>query len=322
MSEPRTDNRPLGAEQLRSMLFVPANQPSLIGKAPKYGADALILDLEDSVPLAEKDLARVSARSAVATLSAQGHRVFVRTNSCTSSLASLDLEAVVQAGLDGVVIPKMETASDVLKVAAWLEHFEIKVGLDVGSVKILPWPETAKGMANAGELAAASHRVMTVVNVAGGKLGDASMALGYRATHNGFETLYVSSHVLLANRAAGRHYPIAAGILEIRDLDAVRRQMTRLREIGYAGAAVVHPAAVSLANEIFGPTSEELAWSIRLLEAMAIARSKGLGACLYDGMMVDYAHVTAAYEILRQGKRFGMDVGPYPMLEEPQAPNS
>lgn len=300
------------AEQLRSMLFVPANQPGLIGKAHKYGADALILDLEDSVPPAEKDLARLTARSAVATLSAQGCRVFVRTNSCMSGLASLDLEALVQPGLLGVVIPKMETAADVLKVAAWLEHFEMKVGLDVGSVKILPWPETAKGMANAGELAGASPRVMTVVNVAGGKLGDASMALGYRATQDGFETLFVSSQVLLANRAAGLQYPIAAGILEIRNLDAVRSQMTRLREIGYTGAAVVHPAAVPLANEIFGPTSEEISWSVRLLEAMAAARTKGLGACLHDGMMVDHAHVATASAILRQAERFGMDVESLP----------
>lgn len=313
MSEPRPDILPKrAAEQLRSMLFVPANQPRLIGKAPNYGADALILDLEDSVPPAEKDIARVSAHSAVATLSAQGCRVFVRTNSCMSSLASLDLEAVVQAGLNGVVIPKMETADDVLKVAAWLEHFEMKAELDVGSVKILPWPETAKGMANAGKLAAASPRVMTVVNVAGGKLGDASMALGYRGTPDRFETLFVSSHVLLANKAAGLEYPIAAGILEIRDLDAVRRQMTRLREIGYAGAAVVHPAAVPLANEIFGPTSEEISWSVRLLEAMAVARSKGLGACLLDGMMVDHAHVATASAILRQAERFGVDVEALP----------
>lgn len=304
-----------GTLQLRSMLFVPANQPALIEKAPKYGADALILDLEDSVPPVEKEVARRIAQKAVKTLSDEGCRVFIRTNACTTFLANLDLEAVVQAGLVGVVIPKVENASDVLKVCAWLEHFEIKAGLDVGSMQILPWPETAKGIAAANELASASPRVMTVVNVAGGKLGDAATALGYRATDSRLETLFVSSHVLLANRAAGLHYPIAAGILEIKDTDAVERQMNQLRDIGYRGAAVIHPSAISIANRIFGPTDDEILWNIHMLEAMSVARSKGLGACLYDGMMVDGAHISAAYTMLRQAEQFGICVGPYPTFD-------
>jgi citrate lyase subunit beta / citryl-CoA lyase len=300
--------------QFRSMLFVPANQPRLMEKAPKYGADALILDLEDSVPPLEKEIARGFAQKAVKTLSDEGCRVFVRTNGCSTFLTSLDLEAIVQPGLSGVVVPKMESTSDVIKICAWLEHFEIKSGLEVGSVRILPWPETAKGISAANELAAASPRIMTVVNVAGGKLGDAAMALGYRTTPGRTETLFVSSHILLANRAAGLQYPITAGILEIRNLDAVQLQMTQLRDIGYGGAAVIHPSAVPLANKIFGPTEAEILWNIQMLEAMSIARSKGLGACLYDGMMVDGAHVSAAYTMLKQAEQFGMNVGPYPTL--------
>lgn len=217
----------------RSSLFVPGNRPDWIAKAPKYGPDALMIDLEDAVPIAEKSQARQVVREGIEGLCGRGVGVFVRLNGVDTGLTGEDVEAVVTEGLDAVAVPKLETVEEVLKVDAWLELFERKAGLPVGRIEIMVLPETARGIMDVYKLATACPRVGNILGAVGARSGDVTKAIGYKWTRSGLETLYMASHILLAARAAGIEYPIGGGSLEVGDLDLVRAQIQRGREIGF-----------------------------------------------------------------------------------------
>ena len=298
----------------RSILFVPGNRPDWMDKAPKYGPDALILDLEDAVPIAEKAEARQTVRAGIERLRERGVPIVVRVNGVNTGLTGEDVEAIVTAGLVAVAVPKLERVEEVLKVDAWIELFERKAGLPLGTVEILALPETARGIMNAYQLATACPRVGNILGGVGARSGDVTKAIGYKWTRSGLETLYLASHVLLAARAAGIEYPIGGGSLEVGDTELVRAQLQRAREIGYRGALLIHPSAVPIANEVFAPSTEEIEWNKGVLRAMAEAERAGRAAVTYDGMMIDYAHVRNALDLLHQAEAFGLDVGEYPQV--------
>ena len=295
----------------RSTMFVPGNRPDWIDKAPKYEPDALIIDLEDAVPIAEKTQARQIVRDGIERLRGRDVGVFVRLNGVDTGLTGEDVEAVVTDGLDAVAVPKLEKIEEVLKVDAWLELFERKAGLPVGKIEIMVLPETARGIMDAHKLATACPRVGNIIGGVGARSGDVTKAIGYKWTRQGLETLYMASHILLAARAAGIEYPIGGGSLEVGDLDLVRAQIQRGREVGFRGCLLIHPSAVPIANEIFAPSREEIDWNKGVMQAMADAEQAGKAAVTYDGMMIDYAHVRNALELLQQAESFGIEVGEY-----------
>ena len=299
----------------RSILFVPGNRPEWIQKAPRFGPDALIIDLEDAVPIAEKQATRGIVREGIERSHERGMPIVVRVNGLATGLTSADVEAVVSRGVVAIAVPKLEYPEELLKVDAWIELCERKAGLPVGGIEIMALPETARGILKAYELATACERVGSVIGGLGSRSGDVAQAVGYKWTRPGLETLYMASHVLMANRAAGFPYPIATGSLEVGDLELVRSQLERTREIGYRGALLIHPSAVPIANEIFAPTREEIDWNKGVLRAMADAEREGRAATTYDGMMIDYAHVRNALDLLQQAAAFGMEVGDYPHVK-------
>ena len=301
----------------RSILFVPGNRPDWIDKAPRFGPDALIIDLEDAVPVAEKLATRPIVRAGIERSRERGMPIVVRVNGLATGLTAEDVEAVVTAGVVAIAVPKLEHAEELLKVDAWIEFCERKAGLPVGGIEMMALPETARGILKAYELATACPRVGNVIGGVGSRSGDVAQAIGYKWTRSGQETLYMASHVLLANRAAGIIYPIATGSLEVGDLELVRAQLERAREIGYRGALLIHPAAVPIANEVFAPSREEIDWNKGVLRAMAAAEPEGRAATTYDGMMIDYAHVRNALDLLQQAEAFGMEVGKYPHVKAP-----
>ncbi len=299
----------------RSILFVPGNRAEWIDKAPQYGADALILDLEDAVPTDEKRQARVIVREGIARLQQRGVPVVVRVNGLNTGLTAADLEAAVTAGVVAIAIPKLERREEVLKVDAWIEWFERKAGLPERTVEIVVLPETARGIMNTYELATACPRVGNIAGGIAARSGDITKAVGYQWTRASFETLYMASHMLLAARAAGIENPLNAGSLEVRDIDLVRAQLQRAREVGFRGAFAIHPTAVPIANAIFAPSPDEIAWNKGVLCAMAAAEQAGRAAVTYDGMMIDYAHVRNALDLLQQAAGFGIAVGDYPAVK-------
>jgi citrate lyase subunit beta/citryl-CoA lyase len=299
----------------RSILFVPGNRPDWIDKAPKYEPDALILDLEDAVPNVEKVEARKTVRAGIERSQARGVPIVVRVNGINTGLTGEDVEAIVTEGLVAVAIPKLERVEEVLKVDAWIELFERKAGMPVGGVEIVVLPETARGIMDIYQLATACPRVGNIVGGVGARSGDVTKAIGYKWTRAGLETLYSASHMLLAARAAGIEYPLGGGSLEVGDTDLVRAQLQRAREIGYRGALLIHPSAVPIANEVFAPSPEEIEWNKGVLRAMAEAEQAGRAAVTYDGMMIDYAHVRNALDLLHQAEAFGIKVGEYPQVK-------
>jgi citrate lyase subunit beta / citryl-CoA lyase len=287
----------------RSMLFVPGNRPSWVDKAIASGTDAVILDLEDSVPPAEKDDARAAMRAAVQRLAAGAATpgVWVRPNAWESRLAGADLEAVVIGGLDGVLLPKVYGPEDVLRFDALLEHFEIRAGLEAGSVEIIVSLETAESMAVCEQIARASPRIASLFG-ATARDADIGRALGITWTAEGLETLYLRSRILLACRSGGLQHPICGLWQDLRDLEGLERFATANRGLGYRGQVAIHPSHIAVINRVFTPSSEELAFYRRMVAAFEAAQAAGRAAVDYEGQHIDIAHAKTAREILARAE--------------------
>ena len=293
------------AKPLRSVLFVPGNKEDWIRKAPKYGADALILDLEDSVPPQEKDAARQIVAKMIDELGAAGQTLFVRVNPLESGVTGYDLEAVASPHLYGITLPKVQSPADVVEVDILLRFFERKAGAEIGSIFIDPGLETAQGIRSAYEIATASDRV-THMGGSGGKGGDTARSIGYQWTPQGMETLFIRSKVLVDSRAAGVQFPISGGWFDIRDLDGLRAYALELKRLGYNGMSLIHPYHVPVVNEVFTPTPEEIAEWRGLVDAMERMRQTGGAAVTYGGDMVDIAHEQTARAMLRMAEQLGV----------------
>lgn len=217
---------------LRSLLYVPGNKLEWMLKAPKYGADALILDLEDSVPVAQKAASRAVIRQAIDVLAKQARpRLFGRVNSLPTGLTEADVEAVMGPGLFGVYLPKTEEPDEVSRVAGWLDQLEARLGMPAGQVFIRPMLENAKGIQSAYAIALASPRV-AYLGTGGSGHGDIARSLGYRHREAMLESLFIRSKVLLAARAADISNPIAGLYANIRDAEGLRAYAERERDLG------------------------------------------------------------------------------------------
>ena len=289
---------------IRSALFVPAHRRDWVGKAIRVSPGAAVLDIEDSVPPEFKTQAMEYLKSEIAELKAAGVGAFVRVQPLHDG-TPLELAAAVTEGLTAIVLPKARTVDDIRRLHDLLSYQEGRAGLDHGTVGILPLPETAEGMRDASALAAASSRVRGIHGALSGPVsGDFAQAFGFRATGDGIEQLYLGSKLVLDSRAAGAMYPIA-GIFgtPMDDLAATERLIRRARDPGYTGVSVMHPSHVAIANAVFRPTPEEVAYFEGLLAAFEDAEKAGLGAVKYQGAMVDYAMLPLARDIVAEAKR-------------------
>jgi citrate lyase subunit beta / citryl-CoA lyase len=294
------------AKPIRSALFVPGNREDRIRKAPRFGADALILDLEDAVAAADKPHARAIVRAAVEELGKAGQALIVRINDLESGLAWDDLDAVVCPWLYCVMIPKVAGPEEIKRVDAVLEFLERTRGIEPGSVLIDPVLETAQGMRQAYEVGIASARVAHMGGVTG-KDGDIARAIGFEWTAQGHEAFYYLSKVLLDSRAAGVAYPMGGrGWWEIGDLEGLRAEAVRTRQFGYTGMLLIHPSHVPIVNEVFTPTAAQIAHWKELIAAVEESEREGRSVATFKGTMVDTAHVKVAREMLRWAAELGV----------------
>ncbi len=289
----------------RSALFVPGNRPEWIEKAVGYGADALILDLEDSVPDREKVPARAIVKAGLIALKAKGQAASVRVNGFATGMTLDDLEGILCPELESVSLPKVETVTDMNELDALLTHLERRLGLPVGEIETPLGCETAKAMRNVYEIATSCRRVKRV-GLAAGPGGDAARAIGYQWSKEGMETLFLRSKVVLDARAAGIQYPTVSSWWNIKDLEGLRRDAQWNRQLGYRGQTVMHPSHVPIVNEVFTPTGEEIAFYQGLIQAMEEAEKKGIAAVTYKGDMVDEAMVKTAREMLEFARSIGL----------------
>ena len=293
------------ARPLRSFLYVPGNREPWLAGASRYGADALILDLEDSVPLNQKEQARRLVRKMLDALGKVGPMIFVRVNGLETELTADDLEAVVSPGLYGIVLPKVRGPQDIAETDSLLKLYESRVGLEVGTVIVSPGLETARAVREAYEIGIASPRV-AYMSPGSAKSGDLSRALGYAWTREGRETLFLRSKILLDARAAGDPFPRAGVWSEIQDLEGLNAYALEMRQLGYTGVTLIHPSHVSIANKVFTPSREEIAYWQGLVQAMEEAEKAGRAAVPYQGGMVDIAMVKTGRAILKMAQQLGL----------------
>lgn len=289
---------------IRSALFVPAHRRDWVGKAIRVSPHAVVLDIEDSVPPQFKPQAMGYLHDEIHELRDAGVGAFVRIQPLFDGTPA-EIDAAVTDGLTAIVMPKVATPDEIRRVHDLLSHAEGRSGLPLGIVGILPLPETAQGMYDAYNLAKASARVRGIHGAISGPVsGDFARAFGFRATSGGEEQLYLASKLVLDSRAAGAIYPLA-GIFGTaqNDLAAVEALIRKARDVGYTGVAVMHPSHVAIANAVYRPTAEEVAYFRGLLEAFDAAEKAGLGAVSYQGAMVDYAMLPLAKEVLAEAER-------------------
>ncbi|HSF05197.1 MAG TPA: CoA ester lyase [Methylomirabilota bacterium] len=289
----------------RSALFVPGNRPEWIAKAVSYGADTLILDLEDSVPAREKAAARETVKAGVKMLRAKGQACAVRINAFVSGLTLDDLEGVLCPELERILLPKVETAADLDQLDALLTHLERRLGIPDGQIETPLGCETAQAMRNVYEIATRCRRVKRV-SLAAGPGGDAARAVGYQWSREGMETLFLRSKIVLDARAAGIQYPTISSWWNIKDLEGLERDARWNRSLGYRGQTVMHPSHVPIVNRVFTPTADEIAFHRGLIQAMEEAERKGIAAVTYQGDMVDEAMVKTSRELLAFARAIGL----------------
>jgi len=282
---------------LRSPLFVPGNSMRMITKAATLPADAIVLDLEDSVPLPDKETARVMSRDTIRVLKSTGAYVFVRVNALTTELTAEDLAFIAVEGLDGIVLPKAETRSDIVESARMLEKAEKNRGMELGSFKIIPLVETAKGVVNAYEIASASERVVAVGFGAGDyyrDLGRSTSSLSPEQT----ELLFARSQTVIASTAAGVQALDTVFFGLLTDVDNFVKEATLAFQLGFKGKFLIHPTQIDITNDIFSPSPEEVTYASKVAAAFEEAQTKGLGAVSFEGKMIDYMTYKQAKDVV------------------------
>jgi len=280
-------------EPLRTMLSVPANRQKMIEKARDLPADAIVLDLEDSVPVAEKANARAMARDAIAGRVLGGQRVFVRINSLASGLLEQDLEAVVIPGLAGINLPKPGSADDMREVVAIIDRLETERDIDKGHVRLTPWVETARGLLSAFEIASASPRIVGIIFGA----EDFTLDTGMQRTETGDELLYPRIMVIIAARAA-EVIAIDTPYNDFRDEEGLIRETTLARQLGFQGKYVIHPSQIQPVNQAFRPSPEEVEEARKVVEAFDEAEAQGFASTSVDGKMIDTPIASRARRLL------------------------
>jgi citrate lyase subunit beta/citryl-CoA lyase len=289
----------------RSFLFAPGNVPRRVEKALTLAADAVILDLEDSVAPSDKPGARKSVAEALQQ--PRKPRGYVRVNAPSTPFCFRDLLETVHARVDGVVVPKIESAADLHAVDWILANLEREQGVAEGSIDLMPIVETAAGVQRVDRiLQARSLRpykaAWRVKRIAFGA-GDYANDVGLSPTLDEMELADARGRLVLASRAAGMENPIDSPWFHFKEADAFRRALERSRRSGFQGRLCVHPDQVAPVNEAYLPSVEEVSRAERIVAAFEAAEAKGEAAIQVDGQMIDYPIVHRARALLAEMRK-------------------
>lgn len=296
--------RPIKNRLRRSMMFLNAQNPALLKDAYIFGADSLILDLEDAVAENQKDAARFSLYHALTTIDYGNTEVLVRINGLDTPHWQEDIRVAVAGGADGIRIAKCESAKDVQMIEAVVLAAEKEFGKEEGRTLLMAALESPLGILNALEICMASDRLFGVA-IAGGDFRK-SMRVGIEK--GGIEINTARGLILLAARAAGvqcydTNYP------RIEDMECYREEVELARKMGFDGKAIINPRQIPLVHELFAPTKEEIAYSEKLLRSMNEQLGSGIGVYTVDGKMVDKPFFEEAQRIIDLAKLSGVYYG-------------
>jgi citrate lyase subunit beta/citryl-CoA lyase len=275
---------------IRSLLYVPASADRFVAKAHERGADAIILDLEDSLPADGKDAARAALATAVPAVGRAGAVVFVRVNSEPERL-DLDAEAACRAGAAGLFVPKVQSPDTLLRLAERLTPLERELGRL--ALRFVPLVEDPGAILDARAIAAASPRVLAIAT------GGEDLATAMDAEPSADMLRLPKLLVHLAAKAAGiLSFGLLRSIADYGDKDAIAASAREARALGFDGASCIHPAVVPILNDAFSPSPAALDKARRMVAAFDAAATEGRGAFVFDGQMVDLPIVDRARRLI------------------------
>jgi citrate lyase subunit beta/citryl-CoA lyase len=277
----------------RSLLYVPGDKEAMLAKAPSRGADGLILNLEDAVAPASKQVARLAVADALRTLDFGRAEAIVRINPPDTDAGYRDLLAVTPLAPRAILLPKVSSIEEVRFVAWTIARLEELHNLPAAQIRIMCMIESAAGVLNAVEIAACHPRVAALVFGA----ADFSMEVGCAITEDGRSLLAAASRIILAARAAGIA-AIDTPFMKLDDPEGLARSSRQAHELGFDGKSAIHPAQVGPINAAFSPTAEQVAWARRVVALAPDGDIARLGAAVLDGQLIEAPHLKRAERIL------------------------
>ncbi len=262
-------------------MFVPGNNPAMMQDAFIYGPDSIMLDLEDSVTMAEKDTARLLVHNALKTIDYGTTEMVVRINPLNTPYGKKDIEAVVKAGVHVIRMPKTETADEVREVEAEIEKVEREIGC-LGRTQIMAAIESTLGVINAYDIAIASKRMMGIA------LGaeDYSANLKTQRSPEGIELLLARQTIVVAARAAGID-ALDTVYSNLNDMETFRKEVELIKQLGFDGKSIINPRQIEVVNEVFAPKEKDIQKALTILAAIKEAEQRGSGVIAVNGKMVD-----------------------------------
>ncbi len=262
-------------------MFVPGNNPGMMQDAFIYGPDSIMLDLEDSVTMAEKDAARLLVHNALKTIDYGNTEMVVRINPLNTAYGKKDVEAVVKAGVHVIRMPKTETAEEVREVEREIERVEKEIGC-LGRTKIMAAIESTLGIVNAYDIAVASERMMGIA------LGaeDYCANLKTQRSPEGTELLFARQQIVVAARAAGID-ALDTVYSNLNDMETFRKEVELIKQLGFDGKSIINPRQIEIVNEVFAPTEKAIEKAKTIIAAIKEAEKRGSGVIAVNGKMVD-----------------------------------
>ena len=280
----------------RSLIFVPGNNPRFLEKAKSLSADIVCFDLEDSVPDKEKKKARTLIKNALKKRSQYSASIFARTNSPDSNKIEADLKEIVHKGVDGIVIPKVNSAKEIKKIEKIISSLEKK--RKIRGIRLIPSIESALGVINCYEIASSSKRIDAIVFGIFDLLND----VGIEYTKgNPRGAKYSRYKIPVAARAAGV-YAIDGIWQDIKDISGLKKDCEIGKSLGYVGKSVIYPDQIKTVHKIFHPNKTEIAWAKKVCNIYDKSSKKGKGATVVDGKMIDEVHYKRAKALLEISK--------------------
>ncbi len=281
---------------LRSVLFAPGNEERKVRKVATFGADCIVLDLEDAVPEAEKIETRAKVRAAVGTMS--GAFITIRVNSLKTGLTEGDVDGIVAPGLDGIVLPMVVHPDEVERVDEMIGKAEAREGLPEGKIRMITTVETCLGILHGEAIAAAkSDRVITLALGSGDLTLDLDLPT-IRRDNTGDEIAFARSKLIYDARSAGLPRPVDGPYLAIRDFEGFEEDCKVARKLGYQGKICVYPPQAAIANRIFAPDPGEVEFCRKVVTEFTAALERGSASITVDGVFVDYPILTKAQRII------------------------
>jgi citrate lyase subunit beta/citryl-CoA lyase len=286
---------------LRSLLYVPGNMPSMLQNIPLFNCDGVIIDLEDAVPLSEKDAARILVKRFLETYRERNKVVLVRINPLDSKWGDDDLRVVLPALPDGIRLPKADTPEIVERLDTRLTEFEEELDVEIGRFRILPSIESALGILNAATIARTSKRVFALAFGA----EDYTVSMEIERTKEGEELFNARTRVLLSAKAAGIQ-AIDSIFADVNDMEGLRRETELIKRLGYTGKSLVNPRQIDVVHEVFAPKLDEIEYALQVIDAIKRARLMGTGVISLGGRMIDAPVVKRAVRVLRTAHAHGL----------------